>query len=167
MKKPPFYLLVLALLCLPVIAVAMESKEKRFTGSGEVVTVDPLYSRITIETGAIKGYSGGGKNEFVVSSQSLLKDLSAHDLVTFEIAEVKGEATIDKITKTGVAPEKDQSTPIGKVAQDVLTGTGQVVKAVTSPIPPVHDTLGEAVGATTEGVGNAVSDVKSDVKKDY
>ena len=164
MKKIPFYFLFLFFF---ISAPCLAADSKTFHGSGEVVTVDPLYSRLTIETGAIKGFSGGGKNEFVVSSQDLLKDLSARDLVEFDISGSGGEAKINRIKKVGVAPEKDSSTPIGKVAQDILIGTGQVVKTITTPIPPVHDTVGEAVGATTEAAGNAVSEAKSDVKRDF
>ncbi len=146
---------------------AMESKEKRFSGRGEVVTVDPIYSRLTIRNEAIKGFSGAGKNEFVVKSQDLLKEVAAHDLVEFEISELNGEAKIDKMRKTGVAPEKDSGTPIGKAVQEVLTGTGQAVKTVTTPVPALHDTVGEAVASTTEGTGNLLSDVKSDARKDF
>ena len=164
MKKAPFYFLIFTLF---ICILSHAADSKTFQGSGEVVTVDPLYSRITIETGPIKGYSGPGKNEFVVSSNDLLKDLSAHDLVEFEISETRGDAKIDKIKKTGVADEKNTGTPIGLMAQDILTGTGNAVKTVTSPIPAVHDTVGEAVGTATEGTGNLVKDVKSDAKRDF
>ena len=63
------------------------SRPKSFSGNGEVLSADPLYSRITIEGGAIKGFSQGGKNEFVVSSPELLKGLATHDLVAFDISE--------------------------------------------------------------------------------
>ena len=164
MKKAPFYLL------LSILFISLPShaaNTKTFQGNGEVVTVDPLYSRITIETGPIKGYSGGGRNEFVAASADLLKDLSARDLVEFEITEVNREAKIDKIKKTGVANEKDSGTPIGQAAQEILNGAGNAVKTVTSPIPAIHDTVGEAVGTATEGTGNLVKDVKSDAKRDF
>ena len=163
MKKAHFYFLFLSLF----ISLPSAAADKTFQGSGEVVSADPLYSRVTIETGAIKGYSAGGKNEFVVSSADLLKDISAHDLVDFEISEVKGEARIDKITKTGVAADADDGTPIGKAVQEVLTGTGQAVKTVTTPITPVGAAIGGVVGDATESTGNMVSDAKSDVKRKF
>ena len=163
MKKALFYFLFLSLF----ISIPGHAADKTYQGSGEVVTVDPLYSRITIETDAIKDYSAAGENEFVVSSPELLKDISRHDLVDFEIQEVRGEAKINKLTKTGVAPEEDEGTPIGKAVQEVLTGTGQVVKTVTTPITPVGAAIGNAVGDTTEATGNLVGDAKSDIKRKF
>jgi Cu/Ag efflux protein CusF len=156
---------VLFLLLFSSFSYAGESKTVK--ASGEVVTVDPLYSKITLETGAILGFSGGGKAEFEVASKELLSGLSARDIIEFEISGARGEAKITAIKKMGQAPVKDNSTAIGKVMQDVLTGTGEVVKTVTSPIPPVRDTLGEAVGTATEGTGNLVSEAKSDLKRDF
>ena len=164
MRKSLFYFLFLSFF-IPLPSHAADSKT--FHGSGEVVTVDPLYSRITIDSGTIKGFSGGGKTEFVVDSQELLKGLSARDQVEFEILESNGEAKINKMTKTGTAPEKDPSTPLGKAVQEVLTGTGQAVKAVTTPITPVGAAVGEVVGSTTEATGNLLSEAKSDVKRDF
>ena len=166
MKKAPFCLLFLSLF-ISIPTHAADPKTHEFHGSGEVVTVDPLYSRITIDSGAIKGFSGGGQNEFVVSSPELLKGLSARDLVEFDISDSSGEAKIEKITKTGEAPEKDEGTPIGKAVQEVLTGTGQAVKTVTTPITPVGAAVGEVVGSTTEATGNLVGDAKSDVKRKF
>ena len=163
MKKALFYFLFLSLFIAPSSYAA---EAKTFHGSGEVVTTDPLYSRITIDSGAIKGYSAGGKNEFIVSSASLLKNLSARDLVEFDITENKGGSEITKITKTGVAEEKDERSPISKAAGDLLSGTGQAVKTVTTPITPVGAAFGEVIGSTTEATGNLVSEAKTDAGKE-
>ena len=157
MKKAAFYFLILSCF-ISIPSYAKESKV--YQGSGEVITTDPLYSRVTLETGSIKDLSAPGTNEFIVSSPDLLKNLSAHDLVNFEITGSKADAVITKIEKTGIAPEKDTRSLLGKTAQDVLTGTGQAVKTVTTPITPIGAAVGEVVGSTTEATGNVVGEAK-------
>ncbi|MGH7198165.1 MAG: hypothetical protein ACREH5_05450, partial [Candidatus Omnitrophota bacterium] len=93
----------------------------------------------------------------------LLKGLSKRDLVDFTIEEKKGEALITKITKTGQAPPKEEKTELGKAVQGALVSTGEAVKTVASPIPPAHEVVSGAVGATTTATG-AVMEPIDDAK---
>ena len=131
---------------------------RHFQASGEVVTVDPVYSQITIEHPAIRDFSSGGQTQFYVSSADLLKGLAKRDLVDFEFTDNKGDVKIDKITKTGMAPPKQEGIPVGQAVQGVLQGTGEVVKTVTSPIPPVSEALGGAVDSTASATDPKVKD---------
>ncbi len=147
-KKLSFLLLALILLT-PSVRAA-EEKSKRFEASGEVVEVEPLYGRITIKHGAIKGFSGGPETEFVAKSSELLKNLSKRDLVYFVITEEKGNAEITEIKKTGEAPPKEEGLELGRAVQGVLTATGEAARIITSPIPPAHDVVSAATSATTD-----------------
>ena len=131
---------------------------KHYEGSGEVLSVDPLYSRVTIKHGPIHGLAGDGDTEFFVTSVALLKNISKRDLVDFSVLEDRGNTLVDKITKTGVAPIKDDSLRVGQAVQDVLVATGEVAKVVTSPIAPAHEVVSGAVGATTGVTGVVLED---------
>ena len=163
--KKMFFIFVLSLSMVGVLYAAL--KPTHFESSGEVTSVDPLYSRITIKHPAIKGYSGDGEAEFFVSSPDLLKGISKGDLVTFSIADEKGDTWIDKISKTGVAPVKDESTPLGRAVQEVLVTTGEVAKTVSSPIAPAHEVVSGAVGATTQATDSVLHDATPEVKKKF
>lgn len=163
--KKILFVFVLFLSMTGVLYAAL--KPTHFESSGEVTSVDPLYSRITIKHEAIKGFSGDGEAEFFVNSPDLLKGISKGDLVTFSIADVKGETQIEKILKTGVAPIKDESTPLGRVVQDVLVTTGEVAKTVSSPVAPAHEIVSGTVGATTGATDNVLHDATPEVKKKF
>ncbi len=157
MKKTALLGVFLALSLIVSTSYAFESK-KEINAKGEVVSVDPLFGRITIAHDSIKDFAAQGETEFFVSQPGLLKGISHHDLVNFRIEDSNGDVTVDKIEKTGVAEPKQQGLPVGRAVQGVLAATGDAARVVTSPIAPVHDTLGEAVGATTEATGAAVED---------
>ena len=167
MKKIYAVLALISLLFVNPVFSA-EQTAKRFEGSGEVLSVDPMYGRITIRHGVIKGFlAGGDETEFVVTSSSILKDISKRDLVDFVIVEEKGDDQIEKITKTGQAPIKEEGLPIGRAVQGVLEATGEAAKTVTTPITPVHDVVSGAVGATTDTTGVVLDDANPDVKKNF
>ena len=159
--------LILLLFLFTAGLVYAGQKLTRFETKGEVTSVDPLYSRITIKHTAIKGYSGDGEAEFFVSSPDLLKGISKGDLVTFSIADEKGDTWIDKISKTGVAAVKDEPTPLGRAVQEVLVTTGEVAKTVSSPIAPAHEVVSGAVGATTQATDSVLHDATPEVKKKF
>ena len=155
--------LVLALFCFSQSAFA---QTKSFNGSGEVTSVDPLYSRVTIKHSAIKGFSGDTTTEFAVASADLLKNLSDRDLVAFTVTDNHGDVKIEKIIKTGVAAEEEK-TNLGTVAQDVLVGTGEVAKGVTQPLQPVHEVVSGAVGATTGATGSVLEGADGEGKTKF
>ena len=145
-----------ALICASLILTPNAFAEaKHFEGKGEVTSVDPLYSRISIKHGAIKGFAGDSTTDFPVASTKLIENLSNRDLVEFSLTDNRGDVQIDKITKVGVA-EKVEESSLGKIAQDVLVGTGEVAKGVTQPIQPVHEVVSGAVGATTGATGTVL-----------
>ena len=155
MKKSHLFC-VFSVLCVTMISsVAAFAESKHFEGKGEVTSVDPLYSRVTIKHDAIKGFAGDTETEFFVSSATLLNNLGNRDLVEFSITDNNGDVQINKISKVGVAVKEEEST-LGKVAQDVLMGTGEVAKGVTQPLQPVHDVVSGAVGATTDATGSVL-----------
>lgn len=157
MKKS--FLAVSALFCFGLSFLSLAQAEpKIYKGEGEVLSVDPLYSRITIQHGAITDFAGDGETEFFVTDAKLLKEVSRRDLVEFTITEDKGEAFIDKIAVVGVAEKKVEGLEVGKAVQDVLVGTGEVAKAVTSPITPANEVVSGTVGATTEATGSVLDD---------
>ena len=163
--KKVFFVFVLSLFMAGVLCAA--PKPTHFESSGEVTSVDPLYGRITIKHPAIKGFSGDGEAEFLVSSPGLLKGISKGDLVTFSITDEKGDARIEKILKTGVAPMKDESTPLGRVVQEVLVTTGEVAKTVSSPIAPAHEVVSGTVGAATQATDSVLHDATPEIKKKF
>ncbi len=147
-------------------ASALEARATRFEGSGEVVTVDPPYRRITIKHGVIKDFAGAEETEFAVASTDILKGLGRRDLVDFTVADEKGNVRIEKIAKTGVAPEEEGS-KVGQVVQDVLVGTGEAAKTVTTPIAPAHDIMSGAVDATTGATGSVLENADTKVKTEF
>ena len=149
---------------LPVSAA--ESKIRQFHGSGEVLTVDPVYSRITIQHKAIKDFSGDRDSEFFVQPAGLLKGIEKGDLVEFDLTDTKGDVKIDKIQKTGVALPHSDTVPLGQAVHDVLEGTGNVVKGVTEPLAPAHEV---AKGATsiTDATGDALREGDSQLKSKF
>lgn len=159
----------LALLLLPLGAFTADvhAKTQTFDAKGEVVSADPLYGRVSIQHGAIKGFAGNEETEFVVKSKDLLNGLSKRDLVDFTIEENNGDAQIIRISKTGTAPPTDDRLPIGKIAQDVLVATGEVAKTVTMPIDPAHQVVSSTVGATTDVTGSVLKDAKDKVEQKF
>ena len=139
---------------------------RQFQGSGEVLTVDPVYSRLTIHHKAIKDFSGDADTEFFVKSQDILKDIQTGDLVDFDLTDNKGDVQIEKITKTGVAPPKKEGTPIGQVVHDVLAGTGDAVRTVTTPIAPAHEVAKKAT-SVTDATGDALQDAGTEAKAKF
>ena len=166
MKKTFFLLTLFSFLIAPALFAA-EPQVRQFSGSGEVTSVDPLYSRITIQHHAIKDFAGDTETEFVVASADLLKKISKGDLVDFEFTDSKGDVKIDKITRTGQAAPKQEGIPVGKAVQDVLVGTGDVVKGVTQPITPVHEAANSTMDATTNATGSVLNDANPDVKRKF
>ena len=157
---------ILSFLSVPWPALASAPQLRQFHGSGEVLTVDPVYSQITIQHKAIKDFSGDRDSEFFVSSPELLKGIEKGDLVDFDITDNKGDVKIDKIQKTGVAARRSDNLPLGQAVHDVLQGTGNVVKGVTEPLPPAHEV---AKGATslTDATGDALKESAPEVKSKF
>ena len=149
------------------LVLAADGKIRHFDAKGEVTSVDPLYSRITIKHGAIKDFAADGDTEFVVASSDLFRGINNHDLVDFSVIEEKGEARLEKITKTGEAPLRDDRLPVGKAIQDVLVATGETAKTVTSPIAPAHEVVSGAVNATTDTTGQVLDDASTEVKQKF
>lgn len=131
---------------------------RQFQASGEVGTVDPVYSQITIEHGAIKGLAGEGVTEFYVSDASLLKGISRGDLVDFEVTDTRGDVKVGKITKTGVAIPKKEGSSVGEALQQTFQGVGQVAKTVTAPIPPISEAIGNATESTAAATDPKIED---------
>ena len=163
--KKIFFVFVLSLSTVGVLYAA--PKPTHFESSGEVTSVDPLYSQVTIKHPAIKGFSGDGEAEFFVSSADLLKGISKGDLVTFSLANEKGDTRIEKISKTGVASVKEESTPLGRAVHDMLVTTGEVAKTVSSPIAPAHEVVSGTVSATTQATDRVLHDATPEVKKKF
>ena len=130
---------------------------KRFEGRGEVTSADPLYGRVTIKHGLIKGFVGGEETEFFLASPGLLKGINKRDLVDFTVAETNGDTRLEKITKTGEAPPKEENQAVNNAVRDILTATGEAAKTVASPIAPAHEVVSGGVDATT-GTTDAVLD---------
>ena len=160
------FVVLLFLILTPSILCAA-SKETRYQGFGEVTSVDPLYSRVTIQHGAIKNFAGDAETEFFVRSIDLLKGIAKRDLVSFTLVNDKGDVRIEKLTKTGEAVLKEGSVPLGRVVQDALVATGEAAKAVSSPIAPAHEVVSGAVGATTEATDSVLHDANPNVKKKF
>ena len=159
-----FSFISLFLFCQPLFAA--DAKTREFHGSGEVLTVDPMYSQITIKHSAIKGFSSGDEAEFFVESAAFLKGIQKGDLVEFDVTDTKGDVKITKIEKTGVAMPKRDGSTLGQAVSDVLHGTGDVVRGVTTPIAPVHEVVKGATSFTDAG-GDAVSDASPEVKSKF
>ena len=142
-------------------------KEAAYQGSGEVTSVDPLYSRITIKHGAIKNFVAESETEFFAESSDLLKDIHKRDLVDFKVMDRSGDTRLTQIKKTGEAPIKDETLPIGRAVQDVLVATGEAAKTVSSPIAPAHEVVSGTVGATTGATDSVLHDANPEVKKNF
>jgi Cu/Ag efflux protein CusF len=158
---------VISFLSLCSVSLAADAKIREYQAKGEVVTVDPVYAQVTIAHGAIKDFSGADETVFSVSDRTLLKGLSRGDLVEFHITDTRGDAQIDRLLKTGTAPPKDNSFPVGRAVQDVLEGTGEVVKGVTTPITPVHEVTSGVIDATTGTTGSALNDASTESKTKF
>jgi len=165
MKKTLFYFLFL-ILFISVSGEAKDSGVRQFHGSGEVLTVDPVYSQVTIQHSAIKDFSGDRSSEFFVNNAALLKGIQTGDLVEFDIVDTKGEMKIEKITKTGIAPPKSEGTPLGQAVHDVLQGTGEVVRGVTEPLPPAHE-VAKGVTTATDATGDALKETGTESKTKF
>ena len=76
----------------------------------------------------------------------------------FSLVDAQGDAQIDKITKTGVAPPKKNESEVGNAVQGIITATGEGVKTVTSPIEPAHEVVSGTMGATTHTTGALLDD---------
>lgn len=166
MKNKSFYLAVSIFVAVYFVQSLSFADVKRLEGKGEVTSVDPVYSSVTIKHGAIKGFAGDGRTEFAVVSADLLKSINKADLVDFTLVDEKGDVRIEKIVRTGQAVHEKEA-GMGKVVQDVLVGTGEVAKGITSPIEPVHQVVGAAVGATTDTTGALLNDADTQVKKKF
>ncbi|MBI4352628.1 MAG: copper-binding protein [Candidatus Omnitrophica bacterium] len=129
---------------------AAEQVIRRFEGKGEVTSADPLFSRVTIKHGAMKGFAEERETEFFVDSAGLLKDIHRYDLVEFTVADRKGEVLVEKIKKVGEASPPPGKIEIGKAVRDVVVATGEVAKGIASPIPPVQEMVSGAAGAASE-----------------
>ena len=165
MKKHFALFLIFSLLFLPQSHAS--DGLKKFHGEGEVLSVDPVYSRVTIAHAPIKGLPGDSSNEFVVKSSGLLKKISPSDLVRFEIEEGVGGAEIVKLEKTGQALPKEDRMPLGQAAQQVLEGAGTVVKTVAAPIAPIGAVANATADATTNTTGSVLKDTDSQVKHKF
>ena len=137
---------------------AADTKIKNYDGEGEIVNVDPALRQVTIKHGVIKGYSEEAESEFMANDGEMLRGLSRHDFVHFTLREDKGHTELDQIAKIGeVEPEKE-GIQIGQAVQDVVVATGEVAKAVTSPIEPVHGAVSDAMSGTQEVTGAVLED---------
>ena len=167
MKKISGFFLLFSLIFMPLSYAADKAGTQIFHGTGEVTSVDPVYSRITINHAPIKGFPGDAETEFVVKSASLLKKISKSDLVSFDLEEKNGDAQIVNIEKTGEAPPKEDGIPLGRAAQGVLEGAGQVVKTVASPIAPLGEVANATADATTNTTGTVLKDADTKVKTKF
>ena len=167
MKKPVGLLVVFILMA--CVSVFASESHKAYQGSGEVLSVEPLYSRITIRHGKIKGLSGGPESDFLSVSALLLKDVEKRDLVEFTLEEDRGDLRLVKITKIGQAQPKEESSEVDDALHGVLDATNRVAQGVTAPLPPaqrlVKGTLG-AASDTTEGAVD-VSEGNPQVKRKF
>ncbi len=164
--KKAFILTGLISMFMTQILFAAGTTPKKFSASGQVITVDPVYSQVTIRHGAIKDFAGDADTEFYTASGDLLKNIQKDDLVDFEFTDTKGDVKIDKLTKTGVALPVAEKT-LGAGVQEVLEGAGDVVKGVTSPIAPAHEVAGGVMDATTGATSNVLTDASPEQKTKF
>lgn len=163
MKRAFFLLLAAAILMSnPLAAHASGTYE----GEGVVESADPLYQRITIRHGAIKGFAGEGTTEFVVADTALIRNLSRRDLVKFTVNDQNNDASITAIEKTGVEPPAEPS-KLGQIVHETLVVTGGVAKEITKPLPPAHEVVSGAVGATTDTTGAVLDNAAPDSKSEF
>ena len=146
--KPTTHLL-LAFLLLSLAGTALAKGPRQF--SDEVADVDAIGGRVTFKT----------QGEYFADPSALLKEIGRRDLVDVVVTQEKGGAeNVTKLTKTGVAPLESEGLEVGKAVQGVLVATGEVAKAVTTPVPPAHGAVSETVGATTNATGSVLDDAK-------
>ena len=150
--------LVLFLLLLNLSNSYAADSTRHFEGYGEVLSVDPISSQITIQHRAIKGLEGSGDTQFYVSDAAMLKGIEKHDLVEFDLVEIKGDLKIEKLEKTGVALPREEGIPLGQAVHDTIQGTGQVLKTVTSPLPAVSDAVGGASDSAASAADPRIQD---------
>ena len=160
-------LISLTALFLTAYAFSSNESTKQYEGSGEVVSSDPVYSRVTIQHKSIKGFVGGDETEFVTATPGLLKGINRYDLVDFSFEDNRGNVEITKITKTGVAAPKEDSLPLGEAVQGVLTTTGEVAKAATAPIPAVGEAVSGAVGSSGDAPRPVAGESGPEVKRSF
>ncbi len=163
MKKT---VLAIFLFLFSLVPAQAADSTRQFQSSGEVVTVDPVYSQITIRHGAIKNFAGDGETEFYTTGPGLLKDIVKRDLVDFEFTDTKGDVKITKIAKTGVAPPPVEP-HLGQAIQETLEGAGSMVKGVTEPVAPVHHVAGGVADATTGATGTVLNEVSPEQKSQF
>lgn len=163
MKNSFFLILAAAILVLHPQAVQAAGT---FEGEGVVESADPLYQRITIRHGGIKGFAGEGTTEFTVADASLIRNLSRRDLVKFTVNDQKNDTMITAIEKTGVEPPAEPS-KLGQIVHETLVVTGDVAKGITQPLPPAHEVVSGAVGATTDATGAVLDNAAPDSKSQF
>lgn len=165
MKNRLFYIAVSLFATVCFVQSSSFAEVKRIEAKGEITSVDSVYRSVTIKHGAIKDFSGDGETAFTADA-SLLKNINKHDLVDFTIMDDKGDVRLSTITKTGVAePEVDPK--MGKIVQDVLVGTGEVAKGITTPIEPAHQLVSGTVDATTGATGSLLNEADNRVKTKF
>jgi len=141
-------------------------KGKEYKSTGEVISVDPVYSSLSIKHEAIQGFAGDETTVFIVENASNLKGIERGDLVDFDFVDYPGQASITRIERVGRANHETQL-PLGRAVQGMLNETGRVVGEVTRPIPAAGEIVGGAVSATTDATGEVVKDANSDVKTKF
>ncbi len=166
MKNKSLYFFVSLFAAVCFVQSSSFAAVKRIEAKGEVSSVDPVYSSVTIKHGAIKGFAGDGSTDFTVVSADLLKSINKSDLVDFTIVDDRGDVRIEKIVRTGQAVHQKEP-GMGKVVQDVLVGTGEVAKGITSPIEPAHQLVSGTVDATTGATGSVLNDADNKVKTEF
>lgn len=144
---------------------AAPAENRTFDASGEVLSVTPVYSRITIKHDAIPDFSGSGETEFTASSKEILETVSGGDLVNFTITETRGDAKITKIERTGVAVKEEQH--LGQAIQQTLEGAGEAVTGVAAVIPPAGEVVGAASNAATGATGSVLDNADPQVKQNF
>lgn len=139
--------------------------DRSIEATGEVLSVSPVYSRITIKHGLIPGYSESGETEFQAEPKEILSKISGGDLVQFTITETKGNSVITKIERTGVAVKEERH--LGQALQKTLEGAGDAATALVSPIAPAGEVVGAATTATTEATSSVLNQANPEVKQSF
>ena len=160
MRKIQVAVIFLFVLFATVSSGYTASRDGEFSGSGAVISVDPVYARVTITHPAIKGLSGDGTTEFFATSADVLRNVETGDTVDFKITQKRGEALVTSIARTGRVEEVDDVPAINRAFQGALETTGEVAKTITQPIPPAHGVVSAAAGATTDTTGALIDESK-------
>ena len=74
MKKVFIFTGLISMMMIQILFAA-DTAPKKYTSSGQVITVDPVYSQLTIRHGAIKGFAGDADTEFYAASADLIKNI--------------------------------------------------------------------------------------------